>query len=172
VRYIGASTGFTWELMRALGKSEARGWARFVCVQPQYNLLYREEERELLPLCHEEKLGVIPWSPLARGLLTRPRARGDGPTVRSTNDPHADRLYAEADWEIVDEVERIAAARGVPMAQIALAWILSKRGITTPIVGATKLRHLEDALAALDLTLSSDEIEALEAGYRPKHMVF
>jgi 1-deoxyxylulose-5-phosphate synthase len=172
VRYVGASTGFAWQLMQALGRSELHGWARFVSVQPQYNLLYREEERELLPLCHEEKLGVIPWSPLARGLLTRPRDRAKGPTTRSTNDPHADRLYADADWAIVDVVERIATDRGVSMAQVALAWVLSKRGITAPIVGATKLRHLEDAIAALDLTLSAGEIEALEAEYRVKPLAF
>lgn len=172
VRYIGASSGFAWQLMRALGISERRGWARFVCVQPQYNLLYREEERELLPLCHAEGLGVIPWSPLARGMLTRPRAQLKGTTTRSVNDPHADRLYAAADWEIVDEVERVANQRGVSMAQLGLAWLLSKRGVTAPIVGATKLSHLQDAIGALDITLSAEEIAALEAPYSPKAPVF
>ncbi len=172
VRYIGASSGFAWEVMRALGRSDTNGWARFVCVQPHLNLLYREEERELLPMCRDEKLGVIPWSPLARGMLTRPRERSRGPTIRSNNDPHSDRLYAEADWEVVDAVERIARDRGVSMAQIALAWLFSKRDVTAPIVGATKLSHLDDALAALDLTLSAEEIETLEAPYRPKHVVF
>ncbi len=172
VRYIGASSGFAWEIMRALGRSDVHGWARFVSVQPQYNLLYREEERELLPLCNDEKLAVIPWSPLARGLLSRPRSQSKGATVRSTNDAHADRLYAEADWGIVDEVERIAKARGVPMAQIGLAWLFSKRDVTAPVIGATKLSHLDDALAALDITLSAQEIEALESSYRPKAVVF
>ena len=172
VRYIGASSGYAWQLMRALAVSERRGWARFVSVQPQYNLLYREEEREMLPLCRAEGLGVIPWSPLARGVLTRPRARTKGATKRSDNDPHADRLYADADWEIVDVVERIANDRGASMAQIALAWVLSKRDVTAPIVGATQPKHLTDAIGALDITLSAAEIEALEAPYTPKRVQF
>jgi aryl-alcohol dehydrogenase-like predicted oxidoreductase len=172
VRYVGTSSGFAWQLMRALGLQDQNHWSRFVSVQPQYNLLYREEEREMLPLCHAEGLGVIPWSPLARGMLSRPRAQSKGTTVRSENDPHADRLYAAADWEIVDQVERIATERGVPMAQIGLAWLLSKRGVTAPIVGATRLSHLDDAIAALDVTLSADEIGALEAPYTPKPPVF
>jgi len=172
VRYIGASSGYAWELMRALSVSERNGWARFVSLQPQYNLLYREEEREMIPLCHEEGLGIIPWSPLARGLLTRPRDKSKGATVRSKNDPHADRLYADANWDIVDVVERIATDRGVPMAQVSLAWLLSKRDVTAPIIGATKLTHLEDALGALDLTLSPAEIEALEAPYRVRAVLF
>jgi 1-deoxyxylulose-5-phosphate synthase len=172
VRYIGASSGYAWELMRALSISERNGWARFVTVQPQYNLLYREEEREAIPLCSAEGLGIIPWSPLARGLLTRPREKSKGTTTRSVNDPHADRLYASADWDIVDVVERIASDRGAPMAQVSLAWLLSKRDVTAPIIGATKLVHLEDALGALDMTLSASEIEALEAPYRAKAVVF
>jgi aryl-alcohol dehydrogenase-like predicted oxidoreductase len=172
VRYVGASSGYAWQLMRALSASERNGWARFVSLQPQYNLLYREEERETIPLCHEEGLGIIPWSPLARGLLTRPREKSKGTTTRSVNDPHADRLYAAADWDIVDVVERVAKERGVPMAQVSLAWLLSKRDVTAPIIGATKLQHLEDALGALDITLSAAEIEALEAPYRPKAVVF
>jgi aryl-alcohol dehydrogenase-like predicted oxidoreductase len=172
VRYIGASSGHAWQLMRALSVSERNGWARFVSAQPQYNLLYREEERETIPLCHDEGLGVIPWSPLARGMLTRPREQSKGPTIRSANDPHADRLYANADWDIVDVVQHLAAERGVPMAQIALAWLLSKRNVTAPIVGATKLSQLEDAIGALDLTLSADEIEALEAPYTTKPVAF
>jgi aryl-alcohol dehydrogenase-like predicted oxidoreductase len=172
VRYIGASSGYAWQLMRALSVSERNGWARFVSLQPQYNLLYREEERETIPLCREEGLGIIPWSPLARGLLTRPREKSKGATTRSTNDPHADRLYASADWHVVDVVERVAKDRGAPMAQISLAWLLSKRDVTAPIIGATKLGHLEDALSALDITLSAAEIEALEAPYTPKAVVF
>jgi aryl-alcohol dehydrogenase-like predicted oxidoreductase len=172
VRYIGASSGYAWQLMRALSLSERNGWARFVSLQPQYNLLYREEERETIPLCREEGLGIIPWSPLARGLLTRPREKSKGTTTRSVNDPHAERLYASADWDIVDVVERVAKDRGAPMAQISLAWVLSKRDVTAPIIGATKLGHLEDALGALDITLSAGEIEALEAPYTPKAVVF
>ena len=172
VRYIGASSGYAWQLMGALSVSERNGWARFVSLQPQYNLLYREEERETIPLCREEGLGIISWSPLARGLLARPRGKSKGTTTRSVNDPHADRLYASADWDIVDVVERIAKDRGVPMAQISLAWLLSKRDVTAPIIGATMLGHLEDALGALDITLSASEIEALEAPYTPKAVVF
>jgi aryl-alcohol dehydrogenase-like predicted oxidoreductase len=168
VRYIGASTGPAWRLMRAIGVSERHGWSRFVSMQNHYNLLYREEEREMLPLCRDEGLGVIPWSPLARGLLTRPRATTKGETTRSTSDPIADRLYVEADWDVVDVVEHIARARGVSMAEIALAWLFGKPGVTAPIVGATKLSHLAEAIAALDVTLSPDEIAALEAPYRPK----
>jgi aryl-alcohol dehydrogenase-like predicted oxidoreductase len=172
VRYIGASSGPAWRMAQALSTSERRGWARFISMQNHYNLLYREEERETIPLCHEEGLGIIPWSPLARGLLTRPREKSKGTTTRSVNDPHADRLYAAADWDIVDVVERVAKERGVPMAQVSLAWLLSKRDVTAPIIGATKLQHLEDALGALDITLSAAEIEALEAPYRPKAVVF
>jgi 1-deoxyxylulose-5-phosphate synthase len=168
VRYIGASSGYAWQLMRALSTSERNGWARFVSMQNHYNLVYREEEREMIPLCHDQGLGVIPWSPLARGLVTRPREKTKGGTVRSTSDPIAERLYGSTDWEIVDAVERIAIARGIPMAQVGLAWLLSKRAVTAPIIGATKLRHLEDAIGALDVTLSADEIAQLEAPYTPK----
>ena len=139
VRYIGASSGYAWQLMRALSISERNGWARFVSMQNHYNLVYREEEREMIPLCHDQGLGIIPWSPLARGLVTRPREKTKGETVRSTNDPIAERLYGSTDWEIVDAVERIAVARGIPMAQVGLAWLLSKRAVTAPIIGATKL---------------------------------
>jgi aryl-alcohol dehydrogenase-like predicted oxidoreductase len=145
-----------------------RNWSRFVSMQNHYNLLYREEEREMIPMCRAGGLAVIPWSPLARGLLTRPREHSKGDTTRSTNDAHADRLYANADWDVVDAVERIAKERGVAMASVALAWVLSKPGITAPIVGATKLKHLEDAIAALDIELTDDEIKALEAPYHPK----
>ena len=172
VRYIGASSGYAWQVMQALGVSDRKGWARFVSVQPQYNLLYREEERETIPLCRAEGLGIIPWSPLARGVLTRPRDKATAATKRSSNDPHADRLYANADWPIVDVVERIANERGVSMAQIALAWVLSKRDVTAPIVGATKVQHLTDDVAALDITLSAEEVEALEAQYTPKAVAF
>ena len=172
VRYIGASSGYAWQLMRALSVSERNGWARFVSMQNHYNLLYREEEREMIPLCREEGLGIIPWSPLGRGVLTRPRDKTKGATTRSTNDPHADRLYAAADWDIVDAVERIATDRGLPMAQIGLAWLLSKRDVTAPIIGATKIKHLEDAIGALDVTLSADEVASLEAPYTPKPVMF
>jgi aryl-alcohol dehydrogenase-like predicted oxidoreductase len=170
VRYIGASSGPAWEMMRALSISERQGWARFVSMQNHYNLVYREEEREMIPLCKAEGLGVIPWSPLARGVVTRPRDKTKGDTTRSTNDPIADRLYGATDWEIVDAVERIANARGISMAQVGLAWLFAK-GVTSPIVGATKIKHLEDAIAAVDVTLTSEEISALEAPYTPKPVV-
>lgn len=172
VRYLGASSGYAWQLMQALSISERNGWARFVSMQPQYNLLYREEEREMLPLCREVGLGVIPWSPIGRGMLARPRDKSKGETIRSDNDAHSDRLYANADWQIVDVVERIATERGVSMAQVALAWVLSKRDVTAPIVGATKPGHLEDAVSALDLTLSADEVEALESPYTARWPMF
>jgi len=172
VRYLGASSGFAWELMRALSISERNGWARFVSMQPQYNLLYREEEREMIPLCRTEGIGIIPWSPLGRGKLTRPRAEQKGASIRSENDPYAERIYADVNWEIVDVVEHVAKDRGIPMAQVALAWLLSKRDVTALIVGATKMYQLDDALAALDVTLSADEIAALEAPYNPILPVF
>jgi 1-deoxyxylulose-5-phosphate synthase len=172
VRYIGASSGYAWELMRTLSLSERNGWARFVSMQPQYNLLYREEEREMIPLCHAEGLGLIPWSPLARGMLTRPREKTKGSTVRSDTDVHAERLYAHADWEVVDVVEKVAKNRGVSMAQVALAWVLSKPDVTAPIIGATKLDHLHEALAALDVRLTEEEIAELEGPYTPKAVTF
>ena len=172
VRYIGASSSYAWQIMRALGTSERKGWSRFVSMQNHYNLLYREEEREMIPMCRAEGLGVLPWSPLARGLLTRPHEKSRGETARSTTDTVADRLYAQRDREIVDAVERIANERSVPMAQVALAWLLSKRDVTAPIIGATKLRHLEDAVSALDISLSAEEVASLEAPYHPKPTTF
>jgi len=167
VRYFGASSAFAWQIMRALSISERKGWARFVSMQNHYNLLYREEEREMIPMCRSEGLGVIPWSPLARGRLTRPREHAKGETTRSTSDAVAERLYTNINWEVVDAVERVAKARGIPMAQVALAWLLSRPAVTAPIVGATKLKHLEDAIGALDVKLDDEDVAALEAPYRP-----
>ena len=172
VRYIGASSGFAWQLMRALGLSDLRGWPRFVSMQNHYNLLYREEEREVLPLCRHEKLGVVPWSPLARGLLSRPREKGKGETTRSTSDNIAERLYAASNPDVIDAVERVATARGVSMAQVGLAWLLSKPEVTAPIVGATKLPHLMDAIGAVEVKLTDDETAALEAPYTPRAPTF
>jgi 1-deoxyxylulose-5-phosphate synthase len=171
-RYIGASSTYAWELALALTASERHGWARFVSMQNHYNLLYREEEREMLPLCLHEGVGVIPWSPLARGLLARPRPADtlirSGGTARAASDAYSPRLYDAAnDWEVVDAVERVATQRGAGMAEVALAWLLSRPGVTAPIVGATKLEHLEAALRSLDLTLTDEEQVALEAPYRP-----
>jgi aryl-alcohol dehydrogenase-like predicted oxidoreductase len=172
VRYIGASSSSAWRMARALSLSEQRGWARFVSMQNHYNLVYREEEREMIPLCVDQGIGLIPWSPLARGVLTRPRpANADvrnGGTVRSGNDDYSPTLYDQAsDWAVVDAVAEVAHQRDLPMAQIALAWLLSRPGVVAPIVGATKLSHLDDALAALDVTLSADECALLEAPYQP-----
>jgi len=166
-RYIGASSMHAYQFAKALSISERRGWARFSTMQNYVNLLYREEEREMLPLCREEGIGVIPWSPLARGRLTRD---WDETTNRSQTDTFGRTLYAdtaEADRKVVEAVAAVAAARGLPRAQIALAWVLQTRPVAAPIIGATKPHHLDDAVAALAVTLTADEIAALEAPYVP-----
>ncbi len=169
VRYIGASSGYAWQMAQALSTSERNGWARFVSMQNHYNLLYREEEREMIPLCIQEGVGIIPWSPLARGMLARPRAASQKKTTtRAGTDTFADEMYTgQIDWEVVDAVERVAKARGVAMAQVALAWLLSRPGVTAPIVGASKLPQLDDAIAAVELELTAEEIAALEKHYTP-----
>ena len=169
VRYIGASSMYAYELMRALSVSERRGWAKFVSMQNHYNLIYREEEREMLPLCHEEGLGVMPWSPLARGMLTGTRTRlGDDSTARSGTDQLDQLWYTEpSDWEVVEAVQSVARERGEKPASVALAWLLANPVVSSPIVGATKLTHLDDAAAAVGLVLSAEEKSLLEAPYRP-----
>jgi len=165
VRYLGASSMFAWQLMKSLSLSERHGWARYVCMQDHYNLLYREEEREMLPLCLAEGLGVIPWSPLARGRLAR---TVDESTARDTSDEYTRKLYDQAgDTEVVAANRAVAAARGVSPAVTALAWLLSRRAVTAPIIGATKPEHLETAVQALDVQLTDGEIAAMEAPYRP-----
>ncbi len=167
-RYIGASSMFAWQFAQALYTAELRGWTRFVSMQPHYNLAYREEEREMLPLCRDQGIAVIPWSPLARGLLTRRPTRDGSATKRAQSDAFAKRLYArDDDLVIASTVADLAEAHGLPNAQIALAWLLSKPVITAPIVGASKLQHLDDAVAALDVALSEEEIHQLEAPYLP-----
>jgi len=167
-RYIGASSMYAWQFAKAQHVAERNGWTRFVSMQNHYNLVYREEEREMIPLCLDQGVGVIPWSPLARGLLAGNRGRGgDKRTTRAETDPFAELLYSDRDFDVVDQVEAVAAARGVAMAQVALAWLLSKEGVTAPIVGATRLAHLDDALAAEALELTADEIAQLEAAYVP-----
>jgi aryl-alcohol dehydrogenase-like predicted oxidoreductase len=166
-RYIGASSMFAWQFAKAQHVAERHGWTRFVSMQNHYNLLYREEEREMLPLCRDQGVGVIPWSPLARGKLARPWA---SETDRTRTDQYARSLYAkteESDRQVVDAVERLSGSRGIPMAQIGLAWVLAKPGITAPIIGATKPRHLDDAIAALSVKLTEDEMKELEATYVP-----
>jgi aryl-alcohol dehydrogenase-like predicted oxidoreductase len=166
-RYIGASSMYAWQFGKMLAVAERNGWTRFVSMQNYVNLLYREEEREMLPLCAAEGIGVIPWSPLARGRLTRD---WDDHSARSETDEFGRTLYAksaDADRKVVEQVAKVAAARGVPRAQVALAWVLAKPVITAPIIGATKLHHLDDALAAASLKLSAEEIATLEAAYVP-----
>ena len=171
VRYIGASSGWAWRMAKALSVSERNGWARFVSMQNHYNLLYREEEREMIPLCVEEGVAVIPWSPLARGLLAggRTSIADRDSTPRAATDNYGHRLYDDQpdDWRIVEAVRAVAAERGVTMAEVALAWLLAKPGVTAPIVGATKLPHLDAAIRSVDLTLTPEEIARLEAPYRP-----
>jgi 1-deoxyxylulose-5-phosphate synthase len=165
VRYIGASSMWAWQFSKALHLADAHGWARFVSMQDHYNLLNREEEREMLPLCVDQGVGVIPWSPLARGRLAR---EWDETTERSESDVFGSTLYHESsDRQIVERLGKVAEARGVPRAQIALAWLLSKRAVTSPIVGATKPHHLEDAVAAVDIELSPEEVDQLEEPYVP-----
>jgi aryl-alcohol dehydrogenase-like predicted oxidoreductase len=171
VRYIGASSGFAWQFAKALSASERHGWARFVSMQNHYNLLYREEEREMIPLCETERVGCLPWSPLARGLLagSRSSVTDRSASTRAATDSYGHTLYDDqVNWDIVEAVRTIAAQRGVPMTQIALAWLLSKPAVAAPIVGATKLEQLDEALGAVDLVLSADEVAMLEAPYRPQ----
>ena len=164
VRYLGASSMHAWQFTKALYLAEENGWTKFVSMQNYYNLLYREEEREMLPLCADQGVGVIPWSPLARGRLTRP---WDEATNRSELDEFGRSLYHDIDRPVVEAVLQLAQQRGVAPAQIALAWVLKNPVVTSPIVGATKAHHLADAIAAVDLQLSDDEIATLEKPYRP-----
>jgi aryl-alcohol dehydrogenase-like predicted oxidoreductase len=167
-RYIGASSMYAWQFAKALYTSDLNGWARFVSMQNYYNLVYREEEREMLPLCHDQKIAVIPWSPLARGLLTRKPSKERDETLRSQTDAFGKMLYThENDFVVAQQVSELAEKRGLPMAQVALAWILSKPYITAPIIGATRIEHLEDAVAALSVKLSEEEIRQLEEAYQP-----
>ncbi len=169
--YVGASSMWAWQFTKMLQLAGQRGWPRFVTMQNHYNLLYREEEREMIPLCRAEGVGIIPWSPLARGKLARQPQAG---TVRSRSDEFATRLYGattEADDRVVARLQKLAAARSVPPARIALAWMLHKPGITAPIVGASKPHHLEDAVAALSIKLTGEEIKVLEEHYVPHPVV-
>ena len=166
-RYIGASSMYAWQFMKMLAFQEANGLARFVSMQNHYNLVYREEEREVNPLCRDEGLGLLPWSPLARGMLTRPPGET---TTRSETDLFSKYLYARTadnDRLVVAAVQAVAAEAGLPMAQVAMAWLLGKPGITAPIVGVTRIDQLADALAALDAQLSAQQVERLEAPYAP-----
>ena len=168
VRYIGASSMYAWQFAKALALADRHGWTRFVSMQNHYNLLYREEEREMIPLCREEGIGIIPWSSLARGRLARPWKSES--TRRLETDRFGSSMYSgteDQDHAVVDRLEAMARERGVAQATLALAWMLGKPGISAPIVGATKPRHLEDAVAALAVRLTPEEVQALEAPYRP-----
>ena len=190
VLYVGASSMFAWELMKMLSVSERNGWARFVSMQNHYNLVYREEEREMMPLCVDQGIGAIPWSPLARGMLTGKRSRGggdsrrdsggrragdgsagaggDGPAPRVEADTLTDELYDhDSDWDVVDATLRVAGRRGVEPVQVALAWLLSRPAVVAPVVGFTKVEQLDAAAASVDLVLTDDECAELEAPYRP-----
>jgi aryl-alcohol dehydrogenase (NADP+) len=171
-RYIGASSMFAWQLAKSLYLADLRGWTRFVSMQNHYNLVYREEEREMLPLCREEGLGIIPWSPLARGFLAGNRqkeaATAAAATRRAETDDYAHGMYyQEGDFQVVDRVTEVAQQRGVAPAQVALAWLLAQPGVTAPIVGASQLSQLEQAVEALKINLSVEERERLEEPYRP-----
>jgi aryl-alcohol dehydrogenase (NADP+) len=163
-RYIGASSMYAWQFAKAQHVADLGGWTRFVSMQNHYNLIYREEEREMLPLCADQGVGVIPWSPLARGRLTRD---WDTETARAETDEFGGTLYRDEDRSVVDTVARVAERRGVPRAQVALAWLMAQPVVTSPIVGVTKPEHLTDAVAAVDLELTADEVEELGAGYVP-----
>ena len=175
--YVGASSMYAWQFAKYLSTADAAGKTRFVSMQNHYNLVYREEEREMMPLCREEGIAVIPWSPLARGFLAGNRKRGDkgsdnSETARAKSDDFAHMMYyQDSDFDTVDRVTEIAKARGVPNAQVALAWLLHQPGVTSPIVGASKSGHLEDAIAATTLKLSDDELKALGKHYQPHRVL-
>jgi 1-deoxyxylulose-5-phosphate synthase len=167
-RYLGASSMYAWQFAKAQHVAERNGWHRFVAMQNRYHLAYREEEREMVPLCLDQGVGLLPYSPLALGLLTGTRTRGGGgSTTRSGSDPAAGRLYCDADFDVVDALIEVAGDLGRPPAQVALAWLRDRPGVAAPIVGVTRSHHLEDALASLDLELGPEECEPLEAAYVP-----
>jgi aryl-alcohol dehydrogenase-like predicted oxidoreductase len=166
-RYIGASSMYSWQFAKAQYTADLHGWTRFVSMQPHYNLVYREEEREMIPFCVDQKIAVIPWSPLARGLLTGKRSKERNETERAKTDSFGKSLYSDADFAVVDRVTEIAGQKGIPNAQVALAWMLSKPAVTAPIIGASKPGHIEDAVAALSVRLTPEEIGWLEELYEP-----
>jgi aryl-alcohol dehydrogenase (NADP+) len=169
VRYIGASSMYAWQFAKMQYTADLHGWTRFVSMQNHMNAVYREEEREMVPLCMDQRVGLIPWSPLARGFLAGNRqVKGEGPTKRSKSDEFAHRMYyEEGDFTVLDRVEQVAAAHGVKPAQVALAWLLHKPGITSPIIGASKMPHLEEAVASLEIDLSDEEMASIEEPYAP-----
>ena len=171
--YIGASSMYAYQFARMLHSSDTNGYARFVTMQNHYNLVYREEEREMIPLCREEGVGLIPWSPLARGFLAGNRTKENwGATTRAKSDDFAHNMYYDdSDFEVVKRVSEIAGKRGVPNAQVAMAWLLAQPGVSAPIIGATKMQHLEDAVAALSVKLSEEELKSLAEPYKPHRVL-
>ncbi|HEY4733907.1 MAG TPA: aldo/keto reductase [Gemmatimonadaceae bacterium] len=168
VRYIGASSGYAWQMARALSTSEKNGWARFISMQNHYNLVYREEEREMIPLCMDQGIGIIPWSPLARGRLARTTPSPSTGTTRADSDTYAVDLYdSPSDVKVIDAGRKVAAELGVAPSEVALAWLLQRPGVAAPIVGATKIEHLESAVRALEVTLNPEQLRALEEPYQP-----
>jgi aryl-alcohol dehydrogenase-like predicted oxidoreductase len=168
-RYVGASSMFAWQLAKSLFLADLHGWTRFVSMQNHYNLVYREEEREMVPLCRDQGLGVIPWSPLARGLFAGTRTRGgEARTTRAASDDYTPRLYrVDADFDVVDRCVEVAGEVGASPSQVALAWLLGRPGVTAPIVGTTRMEHLEEAVAALEVELTPDQVRRLEEPYLP-----
>lgn len=173
VLYIGGSSMYAWQFAKMLSTSERNGWARFVSMQNHYNLIYREEEREMIPLCRSENIGLIPWSPLARGFLAGNRNPKDyGETSRAKTDDYAHKLYYDpSDFKVVERVTAVAAKRRVSNSQVALAWILAQPGVTSPIIGATKMQHLDESLAAVDLKLTDEELQSLGEPYQPHRIL-
>ena len=171
--YIGASSMYAWQLAKMQAVAERHGWTKFISMQNHYNLVYREEEREMLPLCKHDGLAVLPWSPLARGFLAGNRRPGDfGDTVRAKTDEYAQKLYyTESDFQTVEQVSAIASRRGISNAQVAMAWLLAQPGVTAPIIGASKMSHLEDAIASLELKLDTEELTALGSTYVPHRVL-
>jgi len=168
-RYIGASSMFAWQFAKSLHVSETNGWTKFISMQNHYNLIYREEEREMIPLCQDQGIGLIPWSPMARGFFAGDRKRGGGgASERANSDPFANGLYfREEDFVVADRAAKVAKERGVTASQIALAWVLDKSYVHSPIIGATKMEHLDQAIAAVEIKLSDDEVKRLEEPYKP-----
>ncbi|MFF7146418.1 aldo/keto reductase [Streptomyces sp. SID2888] len=172
VRYIGASSMYAWQFAKAQHTAALAGSTHFVAMQNHYNLVYREEEREVIPLCLDQGVGILPYSPLARGLLAGGRARaGRRSTTRSGTDPLAERLYTDDDFDLADTLRTVAGELGLPPAQVAVAWLLGKPGVSAPLIGATKLAHLQDAVAAVDVPLTEEHVKRLETGYRPHPVV-
>ncbi len=171
-RYIGASSMYAWQFAKSLYTADLHGWTRFVSMQNHYNLIYREEEREMLPLCRDQGIGVIPWSPLARGFLAGNRDKQGGETTRAKSDDYAKQMYyQEDDFSVADRLSEVAHSRGLPNMQVALAWVLSKTDVTAPIIGASKPQHLDEALGAISVKLSEDEIKRLEEPYKPHRIL-